>query len=69
LATPSDAATRAACDLEEWGREVAAALPAAEVRVDTTAIAGTAATLGVITIRWEAPGPYDQEYELRLQAP
>ena len=68
-ATPADAATRAACDLDEWRREAAAALPAADVRVETTAIAGTTATLCAITIRWDAQGTYGREFTLRLQAP
>jgi type IV pilus assembly protein PilV len=69
LATPLDAATRAACDLEEWRREAVVALPGADVRVDASTIAGTTATLCAIRIRWEAQGPYGREYTLRLQAP
>ena len=68
LATPADAATRAACDLEEWRREALVALPGADVRVDASAIAGTTATLCAVTIRWEAQGTYGREYTLRLQA-
>jgi type IV pilus assembly protein PilV len=69
LAAPADAAARAACDLDEWRREAATALPGAEVRVETTTIDATAATLCAITIRWEAQGPYGREYTLRLQTP
>jgi type IV pilus assembly protein PilV len=66
LTTPIDAATRAACDLDEWRREAATALPAPEVRVDTIAI-GTTATLCAITILWEGQGPYGRAYTVRLQ--
>jgi type IV pilus assembly protein PilV len=69
LAAPYDAAMRAACDLDEWRREAVTALPAAEVRVDATAIAGTTATLCAITIRWDARVPYGGGYTLRLQVP
>jgi type IV pilus assembly protein PilV len=69
LATPIDAATRAACDIEEWRREAAAALPAAELTVNANAIPGITATLFAITIRGEGQGPYGREITLRLQVP
>ena len=68
LSAPFDAATRAACDIEEWRREAATALAAPEVRVDTTAT-GTTTTLCAITIRWEGHGPYGREFTLQLQVP
>jgi type IV pilus assembly protein PilV len=69
LATPLDAATRAACDLYEWRSEADSTLPGAELEVATAAVAGTTATLCAITIRWEAPGSYGREYTLQLQVP
>lgn len=69
LATPVDAANRAACDLDEWRRGAATALPGAEVRVETSTIPATTATLCAITLRWQGQGPYGRDYTLWLQAP
>jgi type IV pilus assembly protein PilV len=69
LATPINAATRVACDIEEWRREAAAALPAAELTVNANAISGITATLCAITISWEGQRPYGREITLRLQVP
>jgi len=53
---PFDASTRAACDLAEWQQEVRNALPGAETSVTASAVAGTAALLYTIDIRWTARG-------------
>lgn len=66
LATPFDAATRAACDLAEWRREADAALPGAEVQVDAVNVEA-AVTHCTITIRWSTPGSQRGEYTLRVQ--
>jgi len=54
---PSDAPTRAACDLAEWQDEVSSSLPAATALVTAAPIAGSTGNLYSITIRWVAPGP------------
>jgi len=56
LATPVDAAMRAACDLAEWQADVMNALPGADVSLIATSLAGTDALLYTLSIRWTAPG-------------
>lgn len=67
LAAPFDASTRAACDLDEWLRDVAGSLPAASAEVESAAVAGSSAVMLAITIRWEAPGSLGGAYTLHLQ--
>jgi type IV pilus assembly protein PilV len=67
-ALPTDASTRAACDLAEWRYEVSNSLPAATAVVTTAPIAGSAGNLYTITIRWLAPGPSGGgEFTLQVQ--
>jgi hypothetical protein len=69
LSTPSDAATRAACDLAEWQQDVARALPGAVASLIATSVAGTDASLYIISLRWTAPGARDRgSFTLRVQA-
>ena len=67
VATPADATTRAACDLDEWWREATATLPGMTAQVTTAVLPGTAATSCVITIRWESQGSDGGRYTLRLR--
>jgi type IV pilus assembly protein PilV len=67
LAAPFDAQARAACDLDEWQREVASSLPGATVEVVSSAVAGSSAVLCAITIRWVVHGSYGGEYTLQVQ--
>ena len=65
---PSDAPTRAVCDLAEWHAEVSSSLPAATTRVTAAPIAGSTGNLYSITIRWLAPGPTGGgEFTLQVQ--
>jgi type IV pilus assembly protein PilV len=65
LATPQDAATRSTCDLDEWQREVVAALPGAGIEIITAAGAGS--VLCTITIRWSTQDAGGAAYTLQLQ--
>ena len=65
LATPFDTATRAACDLDEWQREVAATLPGAGLEIVTVHTAASA--LCTITIRWATQGADVGIYTLQVQ--
>lgn len=68
-ATPYDAAVRAACDLDEWLHEAAAALPGMTAQVVTSvAVAGESATLSTITVRWQTQSAGTDEYTLQVQA-
>ena len=67
LATAFDAVVRAACDLDEWRREAAAALPGPQLQVNTAAVAGTTATFCEIALRWEGEEPHGNEYTLQMQ--
>jgi type IV pilus assembly protein PilV len=69
LATPVDAATRAACDLAEWQADVTNALPGADASLIATSVAGSEALLYTLLIRWTAPGVRNRgAFSLRVQA-
>jgi type IV pilus assembly protein PilV len=68
MATPFDAATRAACDLTEWQQDVEQALPGAEVSLSVDPVSGTTALLYSIEVRWMAGRDgMDGQFSLQLQ--
>ena len=67
LATPFDAPTRAACDLDEWRHELATSLPGPAPEVSCAGVEGTGAVLCAITIRWGAQAADGGEYTLHVE--